>query len=181
MMPELNLSQQAMGRVFSAFVLGYALFQIPSGMLADKFGATRVLGIAALAWVACVAGIAGASSGIALLAVRFLLGVAEAPTFPASARAVFSWIPIQKRASANGLVIAGIGLGSAIAPGLITFLMVRWGWRIALLASTIPALTAGLSWLLVRAPATAQTEQAPTRSLTGIPMSKEFLLLTLSY
>jgi ACS family glucarate transporter-like MFS transporter len=58
MMRELGLSQEAMGRIFSAFLLGYALCQIPGGMLADRFGAARVLGWAALAWVAATLWIA---------------------------------------------------------------------------------------------------------------------------
>lgn len=91
MMRELGLSQQAMGRVFSAFLVGYAVCQIPGGMLADRFGAARVLGWAALAWVAATGWIAGAGASVAaLLAARCALGVAEAPTFPAAAQAIFA-------------------------------------------------------------------------------------------
>src|ERR1017187_9142609 len=80
MMRELGLSQQAMGQVFSAFLVGYALCQIPGGMLADRFGAPRVLAWAALAWVAATGWMVGAGASVAaLLAARFALGVAEAP------------------------------------------------------------------------------------------------------
>jgi ACS family glucarate transporter-like MFS transporter len=181
MMRELGLSQEAMGRVFSAFLLGYALCQVPGGMLADRFGAARVLGWAALAWVAATLWIAGAGAVLPLiLAGRLLLGIAEAPTFPAAARAVAAWIPASQRGRANGMVIAAIGLGSAIAPPLVSFVMVRWGWRTALVVSALPALAAGLAWMAVRAPKTAEPAEAASAA-QGLPRSRSFVLLTISY
>jgi ACS family glucarate transporter-like MFS transporter len=181
MMRELGLSQEAMGRVFSAFLLGYALCQVPGGMLADRFGAARVLGWAALAWVAATLWIAGAGTVLPLiLAGRLLLGIAEAPTFPAAARAIAAWIPAAQRGRANGLVIAAIGLGSAIAPPLLSFVMVRWGWRTALVVSAVPALAAGLAWMVVRMPATAEPAAAASEP-KGLPRSRSFVLLTISY
>ena len=96
LMRELSLSQVQMGRVFSAFLLGYALMQVPGGVLADRWGARRVLMLAAWWWVGATLfqatagwwGIA-ASPGTALavlLAGRFVLGVGEAPTFTGAAR-----------------------------------------------------------------------------------------------
>ncbi len=182
MMREFGLSQQAMGRIFSAFLLGYALCQIPGGMLADRFGAVRVLGIAALGWAACTASMAAAGGGIALLLIaRLALGVTEAPTFPAAAQAISRWMPEHQRARANGLVIAAIGRGSAVAPPLISFVMVRWGWRTALLISAIPAAVAGLGWLLVRAPSTAHAPRPASAPPALLPRSRPFVLLTLSY
>jgi sugar phosphate permease len=114
-MRELGLSQEAMGQVFSAFLVGYAVCQIPGGMLADHFGAPRVLGWAALAWVAATGWMVGAgASVVALLGARCALGVAEAPTFPAAAQAISRALPVAQRGRANGLVVAAIGLGSAI-------------------------------------------------------------------
>jgi ACS family glucarate transporter-like MFS transporter len=182
MMREFGWSQEAMGRVFSAFLLGYALCQIPGGMLADRFGAARVLGIAALAWVVSTVSMAAAGGGIALLLVaRFVLGVTEAPTFPSAALAISHWVPAHQRARANGLVIAAIGLGSAIAPPLITFVMTRHGWRTGLMVSALPAAVAGVIWLLVRdVPADIAT-QSRTAAPALLPRSRAFVLLTLSY
>lgn len=178
-MQELGLSQEAMGRVFSAFLLGYALCQVPGGMLADRYGAKRVLGWAALLWVAATLGMTavGAAVGV-LLAGRFVLGVTEAPMFPAAARAVASWMPERMRGRANGMVVAAIGLGSAIAPPLVSFLMVRWGWRAAVLTSVIPAFAVGLTWMKVRAPAEQPVGKGEAG---GLPRSRSFVLLTLSY
>ncbi len=182
MMRELGLSQQAMGQVFSAFLAGYALCQIPGGMLADRFGAPKVLAWAALAWVAATAGIVGAGTSVALLlAMRCLLGVAEAPTFPAAAQAISRAIPLHQRGRANGIVVAAIGLGSAIAPPLITFLMVRWGWRTAVLVSSVPALAAGLAWMAVCRSSVAVQPPTTAHGFRGLPKSRSFLLLTVSY
>lgn len=183
MRAELGLTQTQMGAVFSAFLTGYALCQVPGGMLADRWGARRVLAAAALGWAFLTAGIAAAASVFAaLLGLRLLLGVAEAPMFPAAARAVAAWLPPEQRGRGNGVVIAAIGLGSAIAPPLLTAVMVRAGWRAALLVSAVPALLAGLAWLKVRAPepAGAPAVRAAFR-FSALPRSRSFLLLTLSY
>lgn len=177
-MRELGLTQEQMGRVFSAFLLGYALCQVPGGMLADRYGARRVLGWAALAWVAVTLGMAATGALAALLVGRLLLGIAEAPMFPASARAVSAWMPAGLRGRANGLVVAAIGLGSAIAPPLVSFVMVRWGWRAALAASALPALLTGLAWMRVRTP---EERVSPRGQPAGLPRSRSFVLLTISY
>src|SRR5207253_1938711 len=130
-------------------------------------------------WVAATAWIAGAGTSIAsLLAARAALGVAEAPTFPAAAQAVSRWMKPGQRGRADGLVVAAIGLGSAIAPPLVSFVMVRWGWRTALLVSAVPALAVGLAWLAVRAPE-ASVQATVKRDLwRGLPKSRSLVLLT---
>jgi MFS transporter, ACS family, glucarate transporter len=126
LMTEFGLSQAAMGRVFSAFLLGYALFQVPAGAFADRWGARRVLGLAAWLWVAATVlqamvgwgplqGTVTAVLG-AFMICRLLLGIAEAPTYPAAAQGVSRWIPPHAQGRANGIVIASIGIGSALAP-----------------------------------------------------------------
>lgn len=153
MRDELALDPVRMGRVFSAFLVGYALCQVPAGMLADRFGAKRVLAFAALSWVVATAGLAVAPAAAALpllLGFRLLLGIGEAPTFPAAAQAISRHVPAGARGRANGVVIAAIGLGSAIAPPLVGFVMVRYGWRVALAASGLPALAVAIAWLAVK-------------------------------
>jgi len=179
MMRELGLSPQAMGRVFSAFLLGYALCQVPGGMLSDRLGAMRVLAWSALGWVVCTAWTAAPGMSVAsLLLARLFLGVAEAPTFPASAQAISRWMPENARGRANGAVVAAVGLGSAIAPPLVTYVMTRQGWRVALLVSAVPALAASLALLTTQAPPHKRSEDAVH---TALPTSGSFFLLTLSY
>lgn len=162
LMSEFGLSQVAMGRVFSAFLLGYALFQVPAGALADRWGARRVLALSAWLWVAVTSmqvvvgwGPWPTSAGAALTAFmvcRFLLGITEAPTYPGAAQGVSRWVLPPYQARANGVVIASIGLGSALAPPLISNIMVRWGWRAALLVSALPALGIAIAWPNVSEP-----------------------------
>jgi MFS transporter, ACS family, glucarate transporter len=195
LMSEFGLSQAQMGWVFSAFLLGYALFMVPGGLAADRWGARRTLELASWAWALATAlqvlvGRAPLTPGapsalVALLGLRFLLGVGEAPTFPAAARGVSRWIPPQSQGRANGFVIASIAVGSAIAPPLLTWVMVRRGWRTAIAVSALPAFLTALAWRVAGEPvpsaAPAPLEPgAPTRE-SGSLRTRSFVLLTLSY
>ena len=213
MMHDLGFSQIVMGRLFSAFVFGYALFQIPAGAGADRWGARRVLGWAALWWafitlLTAAPGtriLGGSTAGalMFLLVLRFVLGVGEAPTFPAAAHGVSRWVPAERQGMANGVVLAAIAAGSAAAPILLSNAMVRWGWRVALIVSALPAMAVALAWLLLRAPdetlfrsssnhvetSTSRdsflaTEERATTDLgrtKSILWSPSFVLLTFSY
>jgi len=197
LMEEFGLDQVGMGRVFSAFVLGYAIFQIPGGALADRFGAKSVLQVAALCWTAltvaqAVVGfrgfpIGGTTAILSLLVLRFLLGVAAAPTYPGAAQGVARWVPSRDRGRASGIVLASIGLGSALAPPLLSHVMTNWGWRAALFLSALPALVVALIWRKVAEPPSrtqAEGEKFPApESGTGWARLRTpgFALLTLSY
>ncbi len=189
MRDELALDPVAMGRVFSAFLLGYALCQVPAGMLADRFGARRVLAFAAFSWVVALAAMAVVPAAAALpllLGFRLILGIGEAPTFPAAAQAISRHIPPEARGRANGLVVAAIGLGSAIAPPLVGTVMVRFGWRAAIAVSALPALAVAIAWLAVKQmppelhPNDGE-ESAPAPPENGRLASRSFVLLTASY
>jgi ACS family glucarate transporter-like MFS transporter len=167
MMPEFGMTQAQLGRVFSAFLFGYALFQFPGGWLADRLGAGRVLRVLPWLWVGLTVAVAAMPSAAAawggmatLLALRFVMGAAAAPTYPASSQGVAQWVAPGSRASANGWVIGSVGFGSAIAPILITAVMGRWGWRASLVASAVPAFVMAVVWLLVHPPA-EKRGQAP--------------------
>ena len=192
-MEEFKLSQADMGRIFSAFLLGYALFQIPSGTLADRWGARRVLSIASWLWAILTAiqiflgrGMNPAASLFIFLIFRFMLGISASPAYPASAQGVSRWVLPEFQGRANGIVIASIGLGSAIAPPLVSNIMVHWGWRIALLISSLPALIIAFLWLKIKVPPdvnvlptnqTLSKHSSPEKKL----LSKNFLLLSVSY
>jgi ACS family glucarate transporter-like MFS transporter len=115
---------------------------------------------------------------VALLTVRFLLGIAEAPAFPGSAKLISGEVPALAQGRANGIVLASIGLGSAVAPWLVTTLMTRWGWRVAVLVTALPALLAAMCWLRSRGP---QQEARVEAERLAVPRNASFILLTLSY
>ncbi len=117
-----HLTNPQLGRVFSAFLAGYALFQTPGGWLADRLGPRRVLAGGVVWWGIFTALIAIVPSGIGaplffFIAARFLLGVGEAVIYPASNQFVSRWIPMQERGIANGLIFAGVGVGLTIHTG----------------------------------------------------------------
>ena len=138
MMPELELSAQQMGWVFSSFMIAYSLGQIPGGWLGDYFGPRRVLLAAALGWgvTTALTGLlpglmvpVGAAAFAVLLLVRFALGATQAPTYPVSHLMVTNWFPITGRALPCALIMAGLSVGSACTPLLISWLMATVGWR----------------------------------------------------
>ncbi len=90
-----------------------------------------------------------AVSVAALVIVRFLLGVGESIVYPASNRLVAAWIPSQERGLANGLIFAGVGLGSAATPPFIAYIIYRYGWRWSLWACGLIGLMIGGFWFYI--------------------------------
>ena len=150
---EFAITNVQLGLVFSAFLLGYALFQAPAGWLADRFGPRRVLTAGVIWWGVFSALMAAISHGIAnvilvLLVLRFLLGAGEAIIYPASNQFVARWIPRQERGKANGFIFAGVGIGAGVTPPFISYLMLHYGWRSSFLVSALIGLAAGTVWYL---------------------------------
>jgi MFS transporter, ACS family, glucarate transporter len=178
MMPELGLTKIRLGQLFTAFLLGYTLFQIPWGLLSDKFGARAVLTIAALSWgVASIfSGLlpglllpAGIASFLGLWALRFLLGLGEAAGFPVAGRAIASSMPLHRHAFAYAIVITGTNVGSAITPPLISALMVGVGWRASFVLTSLLAFALAVVWFV----ASRRTAALPTGPDTpGTPIEK---------
>lgn len=148
---DLALSDKEMGWVLSIFALGYALFQVPSGILADKFGPRRVLTSIVTIWSALTALTGAAWNFTSLLFVRFAFGAGEAGAFPGMARATYSWIPLRERGMVTGLNFSGSRLGAAFALPFVAWLITDFGWRNAFLVlGGIGVLWAIAWWLAFR-------------------------------
>ncbi len=150
---EYHLSNIQFGLLSTALLIGYTLFQTPAGWLADRFGPRRVLTGAVLWWgifTALTAAVPVSISArlVALVAVRFLLGAGEAIIYPASNQFVSRWIPTQERGAANGLIFAGVGIGSGLSPFLVTYTMARHGWRFSFWVCAVIGCAAGAVWYL---------------------------------
>ena len=148
---EYGLGNQRLGWIFSAFLIGYAGFQLPAGWLAARFGPRRVLTLGVLWWGIATALTALLPSGIShavmlLIAIRFALGAGEAVIYPAANQFVARWVPIRERGFINGLIFAGVGAGSGLTPPLLTWLITHHGWRAAFWFSAIVGLIAGAIW-----------------------------------
>jgi len=124
-------SPTVQGAVMSAFFLGYVTLQIPAGYLSDRFGGKWVLGLGVLFWsLFTLLTPASAALGITvLLACRFLMGVAEAVTWPSIYSLYSRWVHPDRRASAVGLMNSGISGGSVIALICTPWLISVWSWQ----------------------------------------------------
>lgn len=124
-----GISTVTFGYLLSAYSWTYAAFQLPSGLILDRFGVKLVGRIGTLLW--SVASFAAAiSTGLAgFLGARLLLGVGEAPTFPANAKAVGYWFPAEERSLATAIFDSAAKLSSAIGVPLLGMLLLRFGWR----------------------------------------------------
>jgi MFS transporter, ACS family, glucarate transporter len=166
-MPEYQLSEVQIGWIFSAFLVGYALFQIPGGWLGDRFGPRRVLTFAVVWWsvftvVTAVAGDLFLTSLLGVvgsfIVVRVLFSLGEGAGVPNYNRAVTNWVARQERGLALGLVLSGNSLGLAVTPPLVAWIMVTWGWRAAFYLAGGVGLVAALGWYWL---ATDQPEEHP--------------------
>lgn len=163
-MPEYGLTDVQMGWIFSAFVLGYALVQVPGGWLGDRFGPRIVLAGAIFWWSAftAVTALAGDLFLVSLVGivgsfaiVRVLIGIGEAAGPPNYNRLVANWVAPGERGLAMGISAGGSAFGAALTPPLIVWIMVNFGWREAFyLAGAMGILLALLIyWLTTDRPA----------------------------
>jgi MFS family permease len=148
---ELGLSDSEMGWVFSAFTFAYALFEVPSGWLADRFGARLTLARIVVWWSAMTAA-TGLTVGFhSLVAVRFLFGMGEAGALPATARAYSRWLPHAERGRAFGLAIMTGALGGALTQPLVVLLLGVMTWRHTFAAfGALGLVWAGAWWVWFR-------------------------------
>jgi ACS family glucarate transporter-like MFS transporter len=126
---DLGLTDITFGLIFGSFALGYALFQIPAGYFADRFGPRRVVAAVVIAWSLLTTTTAMVRGAALLIGVRFLFGAAEAGAFPASARAIRSWLPVRETGIAQGVLFGGSRLGAAFGLTLVSWLVAWLNWR----------------------------------------------------
>jgi MFS family permease len=164
-MPQYGITPEVMGRIYSAFLLAYALFMTPGGWFIDRFGPWRALvlmgfGSALFGTLTGAVGLLGASLLVpALLVIRALMGVCSAPIYPASSRIVSHWIPYPQRSFANGMVNCAAPVGIACTFVGFGALIDLVNWPMAfVITGGITALLALLWWLY----ATDRPEQHPS-------------------
>jgi ACS family D-galactonate transporter-like MFS transporter len=126
---QFGLDATQLGLMFSIFFWSYALSQIPIGMILDRFGVTRIGRIGAFFWSAATAltALAGGFGGIII--ARVILGIAEAPAFPANAKATGYWFPRAERALATAIFDAAAKFSNVIGAPLVALAVVNFGWR----------------------------------------------------
>jgi ACS family glucarate transporter-like MFS transporter len=143
-----------MGTVFSAFLVGYTLFQVPSGGLADRVSAHRIFLVLCTGWAllsAFTASVGWHGIGVAtvipqLWLIRAMFGVIAAPTYPTSGRTIAITMPAHLQGRANSLVLASVGVGSAVTPLLLAPITNHYGWRAALWVAAFLSAAVGVLW-----------------------------------
>ncbi|MDQ6706394.1 MAG: MFS transporter [Acidobacteriota bacterium] len=189
---EFGLTPTQLGTVYSAFLLGYALFMIPGGALADRFGPRKVLGLVAAitAVFTTLTAMAGAkllggvgAALVSLIVIRFALGVGSAPLYPGAARVNANWMPPAQRGIVQGWIAAGAGLGGAISPFVFPFVIARWGWRAAFAGTGMVTLLFAILWFSVARdyPRGATAERKPAIEWRQLLANRNLWLITLGY
>ncbi len=145
---ELGLSNEQFGWILSAFAFGYALFQTPSGALADKLGARLVLASVVTIWSVFTGLTAIAWNFVSMLVIRFCFGAGEAGAFPGMARAVYSWIPMKERGLVKGINFSASRLGAAITMPLLPLMINFLGWKLAFAVLMLVGFVWAIVWWL---------------------------------
>jgi len=128
---ELHFSDIETGYIFGAFTLAYALFEIPSGWLADRIGPRKVLLRVVLWWSAFTAATGWAMSAAAMIIIRFLFGAGEAGCFPSVTKAFAAWLPRREWFRGQALLWLSARWGGAATPLLVAAVLGLTTWRIA--------------------------------------------------
>jgi ACS family glucarate transporter-like MFS transporter len=170
---EYGLGNQKLGGVFSAFLLGYAIFQVPAGWLATRWGPRRALTLGAIWWGLTTACTAALPSTVAyamswLIGIRFLLGAGEAIVYPAANQFVAQWVPFRERGFINGLIFAGVGAGSGLTPPLLNWLITHYGWRAAFWFSAGLGIAVGIAWWFMARDLPEEHPSVPDEELAEI-------------
>jgi MFS family permease len=163
---ELHLRPSQMGLLFSAFLWTYGLAQAPVGAIIDRVGPRPLLAGAMVLWSAAQ-GAMGLAVGLPqLIVARLFLGLGEAPQWPTGAKVVRAWFAPEVRGLATGVFNTASTLGPALAPPLVTGLMLAFGWRGAFFATALAGLGMALIWLAFYRdpPARPDGESAPPRT-----------------
>lgn len=158
---EFDLGPVQLGILFSSFYWGYALLQIPVGLVVDRLGATLMGRVGTLLWTlfSGLTALAGGYGGI--LAARILLGIAEAPSFPVVSKATGHWFPRGERARATAIFDASAKFSNVIGVPLVAFVVVRFGWRWGFGITSVVSFVYFLAFCLVYRDPSADTLLSP--------------------
>lgn len=146
---EMRLSPTEMGLLLSAFSLAYAFAQLPVGVLLDRFGPRRMLAAGMLFWSIAQAVCGYVTTLSQFVTMRAILGVGEAPQFPAGAKVISSWFNLRERGLPTGIFVASSCIAPCIAPPLLTALMLGVGWRWMFVITGALGIVIAIAWYLI--------------------------------
>ena len=146
---ELGLSLGQMGLLLSAFSWSYAIAQLPAGGLVDRIGPRKLCTAGLVIW-----SLAQAAGGIVhsftqFIIARICLGIGEAPQFPGAARVVSNWYPVSQRGTPTGVFNSASPLGTALAPLILSQLIIFMNWRWMFILTGVAGIVAAVIWFTV--------------------------------
>ncbi len=170
---EFRIDNSHLGWIFSAFLVGYAAFQIPGGVLIKSFGPRRVLTTFVTLWgvltvLACFVPPSMPGAIWVLFLVRVALGASSAVMYPSANQFVERWFPVHERGKASGIVFGGVGFGSGIAPPLLTSIILLSGWHAAFWFCALIGVVAAAIWYVIARDTPEQHPWVTTRELALI-------------
>src|SRR5947209_10642768 len=150
---EFGVSNVAFGYIVSAYNWTYAALQLPMGVLLDRFGVQAIGRLSAFLWSVASFAAAAAPGVRSFVGARLLLGVGEAPTFPANAKATGYWFPRHERSLATAIFDSAAKFSTAFGTVAIGTVLIRFGWRIAFGTTGVARFLYFVTfWLLYRDP-----------------------------
>jgi ACS family hexuronate transporter-like MFS transporter len=150
---DLGLSNTQFGGIVVWFLLAYTISQAVSGKIYDRIGTRRGFMLSITVWSLAAMAHAFARGAASLSACRFVLGLGEAGNWPGAAKAIAEWFPIRQRAFAMALFNSGAAIGSIVAPPLIVFLQLQYGWQTTFIVTgSLGFVWLVLWWLFYREP-----------------------------
>jgi ACS family D-galactonate transporter-like MFS transporter len=180
MMKDFRIDPESMGVVLSAFFWTYAVFQIPSGMLVDRFGIRWSYTLAFLVWSLASAAIALSRGPGDVIGMRMVLGVAESVAPLASIAFIRSRFSGEEQGMPTSIYIAGQNIGPALGVLVGTILIDRFGWRMMFAITGLGALVWVPCWLLAAPPDGSRAERQAAKKaeepLTSRPWTWSMLL-----
>jgi MFS transporter, ACS family, aldohexuronate transporter len=132
---QLGWTEIGYSNIVLAFTLAYGIGSLVVGKLIDRLGTRIGFALAVLFWSISAMAHAAATSILQFAAARFSLGIGEAGSFPGSIKAVAEWFPKNERAVATGIFNSGTNVGAIITPLVVPWLTLRFGWRMAFIAT----------------------------------------------
>lgn len=128
-MQEFGFSKIDMGLIQSFFFAGYALMQVPGGMMAERFS-HKLTGFLAVTWWSVFTALTAVASGkFSFAAVRLMFGIGEGPIYPACAIAVHKWFNKGEKGKASSFILNGSFLGPVVGPAVTVALIAALGWK----------------------------------------------------
>ncbi|CAD6510176.1 MFS transporter [Paraburkholderia sabiae] len=153
MSKDLGLDAVAMGFIFSAFGWSYVIGQLPGGWLLDRFGSKRVYAASIFIWSlftilqGTVSFLSVSVAITTLFALRFLVGLAEAPSFPANGRIVASWFPAAERGTASAIFNSAQYFATVLFAPIMGWVTHRFGWPYVFYFMGVVGVVVSLVWI----------------------------------